>query len=71
MFGAAVGVLDREDYHAAVTSVPFQSSSSVFLVPGILSLVAGIFLIITTSTRCTDASPPVVRKRSLWVSLFN
>ena len=67
MFGAAVGVLAHEGYHAKVITVPFQSASSVLIPAGICSVVAGCFKI--WATKITDASPPRVRKRSLGVSL--
>ena len=66
MFGAAIGVLVHEEYHAAVSTVPFQAASIVLLIAGILSVAAGGLLIYVT--KFTDASPPLVHKRSLWVS---
>ena len=69
MFGAGVGVLVHQGYHAAVISVPFQSASSLIIPAGICSVFAGCFKI--WSTRFTDAAPPLVHKRSLVVSLFN
>ena len=68
MFGAAIGVLVHEQYHAAVSAVPFQSASIVLLLAGISSVIAGGFIIYVT--KFTDAAPPLVNKRSLWVSLF-
>lgn len=69
MFGAAVGVLVREGYHADVTTVPFQSAARLLLSSSICSVVAGCLEIYVT--RFTDAAPPLVHKRSLGVSLFN
>ena len=68
MFGAAIGVLVHEKYHATVSTVPFQSASIVLLLAGISSVIAGGFEIYVT--KVTDASPPVVGRRSLWVSMF-
>jgi len=67
MFGAAVGVLAHEGYHAKVITVPFQSASSVLIPAGICSVIAGCLKV--WATKITDASPPLVRKRSLGVSL--
>jgi len=69
MFGAGVGVLAREEYHAAVISVPFQSASILLIPAGICCVVAGCLEIFVT--RFTDAAPSLVHKRSLAVSLFN
>ena len=69
MFGAGVGVLVQEGYHAAVISVPFQSASSLLIAAGICSVLAGCLEIWVT--RFTDAAPPLVHKRSLAVNLFN
>lgn len=63
MFGAGVGVLVNQGYHAAVISVPFQSASSLFIPAGICSVLAGCFKILIT--KFTDAAPSVVHKRSL------
>lgn len=63
MFGAGVGVLVHEGYHAAVISVPFQSASSLLIPAGICSVVAGCLEILVT--RFIDAAPPLVHKRSL------
>ena len=69
MFGAGVGVLVQEGYHAAVISVPFQSASSLLVPAGICSVLAGCLEIWVT--RFTDAAPSLVRRRSLMVNLFN
>lgn len=69
MFGAGVGVLVHEGYHAAVISVPFQSASSLLIPAGICSVVAGCLEILVT--RFTDSAPSLVHKRSLAVILFN
>lgn len=69
MFGAGIGVLVQEKYHAAVSSVPFQSASIILLLAGIISFIAGSLEIYVT--RFTDSTPHLVGKRSLWVSLFN
>ncbi|XP_078347927.1 CD63 antigen-like [Oculina patagonica] len=64
MFGAGIGVLIQEKYHAAVSTVAFQSASIVLLLAGIISFIAGGLEIYVT--RFTDSAPPLVGKRSLW-----
>ena len=41
MFGAGIGVIVAAQYHAAISSIPFQTASTLLLVAGILSILAG------------------------------
>ena len=51
MFGAGIGVLVAERQHVAVSSVSYSAAPIVLLLGGIISILAGGYLIFATKRR--------------------